>query len=209
MNIITNEYVPEYVKSSIDQYNPSYLDVPGSFWIMTDDGYTLAVICVEESEIIGGFALLQSVIAQIQTITKYIYILIETSESFENQIISLQEFGSFVVTTSSISEYIPSFIKFISNQKRRQEKAVHPPKRSLRMFTPGEQMLLTISGLGERKVKDLLGHFGPVAWVLAGMTWHDTPDYLNSISKKDIDTFRNDIGIDDNMILSVIMEGDK
>ena len=210
MNIIISKYAHPEVYQSIRDFNPSVATVPGSFWIMTDDGTTIAVICATEKELINAFGLIQSTIAEIQSITEYVYVIIESIDaSRENQILSLQELGAFVVTTYDVYNYLPTFIKFISNPKRRQEKVVQPPKRDLRMFTVGEQLLLTIPGVGERKAKDLLQHFGPVVWVLAGMTWSDTPEYLSSISAKDIKAFRDSIGIEDNMILSVIMKEDK
>jgi len=207
MNIICSNYAQKSIYEAIKNHNPSQMDVPGSFWIMTDDGCAIAVICASEQEFVGGFALLQSTIVEIHAITPYIYVLIETENDYSNQILSLQELGAFVVTSADVESYISSFIKFISNPKRRQEKVVHPLRRSTRMYTEAEQLLMTIPGFGEKKIASLL-QAGPVAWVLAGLSDYSFAEVFN-ISKKDVDVFRKMCQLEPNQILSVVIKEDE
>lgn len=209
MNIITSSHAHQQIKSCLESLGSVESDVPGSFWIMTDDGCTIAVICAYEKEMAYSFSLLQSVVVEVQMITPYVYVIVESESAYANQVLSIQELGAFAITVPDMQEYIPSFIKFVSKPKRRQEKSILPPKRDLRMFTTGEQLLLTIPGIGERKARDLLRMFGSVAWAFAQMTQEDTPDIINIITADDVDNFRNALQLDDNMILSVIMKEDK
>ncbi len=209
MNIIISKYAQPEIYQSIKSFSPMQADVPGTLWINTDDGKNIAVICANEKEIANALGLLQSTIATIKDITQYIYVVVQVTDStYSHQLLSLQEMGAFTLTVDSFDDELDLAIKFIANPKRRKEKVVHPPQRDLRMYTVGEQLLLTVPGVGERKVKDLL-QTGPIAWVLASLTDFDTADLLNSITKKDIASFREAIQIEDDMILAVIMKEDK
>lgn len=203
MNTIISKYAPAEIYQVIKEFNPLQADVPGTLWINTDDGRNIAVIYAIERDFVSAFGLLQSTIATIRNITEYIYVV--TDCNYPHQLLSLQELGAFTSVIDSLEDLL-KLIKFISNPKRRTEKVLHPPCRDLRMYTKGEQLLLTLDGIGERKVRELL-QTGPVAWILASLTQYETADYT-SITKKDIKSFRDSIQIDDDKILAVIMKED-
>lgn len=198
------------VLTALTAFDPEVADLGGmgTFWISTDDEAMIAVLVSYETNRLHE---LQSELIAIKGMTEYVYLV--TGQASNSQLLSMQELGIFTTTfgflgddyRASILNGIPKFVEFVANPKRRKEKKVQAI-RKVSAFTPGEQILLTIDGLGPAKVGALINHFGSVGWAIAAMTWFDTADALDGVvTPTMISNLREALGLGPKDILSVVV----
>lgn len=209
MKITVDKRSPE-VLEALSSFSPDTADLGGmgTFWISTDDDAMIAVLVSYETNRLHE---LQSTLVAIKGMTDYVYLV--TGQASNGQLLSMQELGIFTTTFGFLGDNyealilngLPRLVEFVANPKRRKEKKIQSI-RNVRVFSPGEQILLVIDGIGPAKVGALINHFGGVDWAIAAMTWFDTADTLDGvITPTMISNFREALGLKDNEVLSVVV----
>jgi len=174
----------------------------GTFFVSTDDDASLAVLVTDDGEHLYN---LYTQLNAIQGITKHVYLVV-VGTGFPSQFLAIQEMGIFTVSLDSYDR-LTGFIKFIAQPKRRQEKKLLPA-RNIRVFTPAEQILMTIPGLGPAKVGSILNYYGSLANAMSVLSWYDGDlDMPGVVSKQTIHDWREILGLPDgNIILNIPIE---
>lgn len=133
--------------------------------------------------------------------TAWAYVLIEGSlesevkqtqwnwASIQGALISIQELGCAVVYDPDF----PGAVERIVNRSRTDVKI--PQRREPYIFSPAEQILMSLPGVGSKKAQEYLKEFGNVAFALTALTSaHNDKEYLPGWGKKSRDNLVEALG---------------
>lgn len=90
-------------------------------------------------------------------------------DDVQGALLTCQELGVSVLFCRGDKEY-EATIQRLARRERVKEKAI-APRTNGRLLTPGEQILISLPGIGLERAQALLGEFDHVACALAWLTW--------------------------------------
>lgn len=202
MNLTLDINTPRDIADNIKDQVTDTADLGGfgTFFLKTDDNAMIGVLVTENHDRIYE---LYAQLSAMQGISTHVYLVVVGTPGMTSQLLAVQEMGVFTVCLESYQR-LGRFVKFIADPKRRTEKKILPA-RKVSVFTPAEQILMQIPGLGEAKIGAILQMYGSLAMAMSVMSWYDADmDMPGVITKKMIQEWRTILGLKDGHVLMAV-----
>jgi len=140
----------------------------GTAWTVADDGTLLVFWYLETSMLLNLIRQneLAPRVLQLRDLSPWCYLILNSNtleahgwpaESIQNALISVQEAGAAVLHVE-LDRDVPTLIRRIGDRKRTTRRV--RPARDVLFFSPGEDMLLAIPGVGSARLDAIMAHAG-------------------------------------------------
>jgi len=123
--------------------------------------------------------------------------------SMMGALLTVQEMGVGVMFLYAPTQYKAALVRLAN---RNRDEVRPPPKRKGVMQSPGELILSSLPGISEVRARALLDHCGSAAWALMYLCG-DRGGEVPGIGPATREGARRALGLDDELMLSVIMKG--
>jgi len=126
--------------------------------------------------------------------------------SVQGALMTLQDIGVQVVFWPNSHQGYADALKFLADRDRGPVK-VHPQKRDVVMQSPGEHLLCSIYGIGDKKAEALLKYCGTtwqaIQFLLSDSNGEYWPKEAPRITSADRVSLRHTLGIPDDLTLKI------
>lgn len=166
---------------------------PAEYLVLCQDGVTLAIRYLSPGELLHGIrqSTLHALWIDLKKLSPWSYVLIGGAmtpnsdrkirlgddvtgwswESYQGAILTAQELGIGVLILPHAQD-VPGTIETLARRSRKAVRA--QPLREGLFYSPAEELLLALPGIGESKADALLSYCGDLASVLLALTWEES-----------------------------------
>lgn len=125
--------------------------------------------------------------------------------SVQGALIKAQELGVFVVQCASDQDYESTVIRL--SARSHSDTVVITPAKAPKLLSEGEQILLSLPGIGPEKVGAIMDYCGTAAWALQFLTDLDSNERVPGVGPGIKRRIRTALGLKDDLGLQVAYVG--
>ncbi len=123
--------------------------------------------------------------------------------SVQGALLQAQEMGVFVVQCAGDDDYEAAVLRLAARSHK--PELVIPPTRETIPMSVAERILLSLPGIGQERVKNVLDYCESAAWALAFLTCHDVEGNIAGIGSETKRAVRQALGLRDEEELAVVV----